>query len=156
MPGKIDTHLAALGITLPDASPPAGSYVPFTIAGNLVTISGQVPLNADGLQYRGKLGADFDVDAGQEAARLAGLNVLAQLKAACGGDLDRVVQLVRLGGFINATPDFTDHPAVMNGASDLMVEVFGDRGKHARFAMGAGSLPFNVAVEVEAVAEIEV
>ncbi len=156
MPGKIDTHLAALGILLPDPSPPAGSYVPFTITANLVTISGQVPLNADGLQYRGKLGTDFDVAAGQEAARLAGMNVLAQLKAACGGDLDRVVQLVKLGGFINATPEFTDHPAVMNGASDLMVEVFGDRGKHARFAMGAGSLPFNVAVEVEAVAEIEV
>ncbi len=156
MPGKIDTRLAELGITLPNASPPAGSYVPFTIAGNLVTISGQVPLGPDGLQFRGKLGADFDVDAGQQAARLAGLNVLAQLKAACGGDLDRIVQLVKLGGFINATPDFTDHPAVMNGASDLMVEVFGEAGKHARFAMGAGSLPFNVAVEVEAVAEIEV
>lgn len=156
MPGKIDRHLAALGITLPSASPPAGSYVPFTMVGNLVTISGQVPLGPDGLQFRGKLGADIDVDAGQQAARLAGLNVLAQLKAACGGDLDRVIQLVKLGGFINATPDFTDHPAVMNGASDLMVEVFGARGKHARFAMGAGSLPFNVAVEVEAVAEIEV
>lgn len=154
MAGNIEARLGELGIKLPEPSPPAGSYVPFTVSGNLVTISGQVPLTGDGLQFRGKLGTDFSVQDGQAAARLCALNVLAQLKAACGGDLDRVVQIVKLGGFINAAPDFGDHPAVMNGASDLMVEVFGEAGKHARFAMGAGSLPFNVAVEVEAIAEI--
>lgn len=151
----IDARLETLGIELPHPSPAAGSYVPYTIAGNFVTISGQVPLGPTGLKFQGKLGADFDVAAGQAAAELAALNVLAQLKAACDGNLDRVVQIIKLGGFINSAPDFTDHPAVMNGASDLMVSVFGDAGKHARFAMGAASLPFNVAVEIEAMVQIK-
>ena len=153
MPGTIDGRLAALGLTLPDAPAPAAIYVPYVIAGDLVFISGQVSANADG-RRTGKVGAEVEVAEAQVSARICGLALIAQLRAACGGDLDRVKQVVKLTGFVNAAPDFGDHPAVVNGCSDLMVEVFGDAGRHARAAVGCGSLPFNVQVEVEGVFRI--
>lgn len=153
MTGKIDERLAALGLVLPDAPVPAANYVPFVIAGELVFVSGQVSMNADG-KRTGKVGAEVDVAEAQVSARLCGLSLIAQLKAACGGDLDRVTQVVKLNGYVNATPDFGDHPAVVNGCSDLMAEVFGEIGRHARAAVGVGSLPFNVQVEIEGVFRI--
>jgi enamine deaminase RidA (YjgF/YER057c/UK114 family) len=125
------------------------------VSGNLVFVSGQITVWNGEFRYQGKIGQDLGVEDGQAAARLCALNIIAQLKAACGGDLDRVVRIIRLGGFVNSTPDFTDQPKVINGASDLMAEVFGDKGKHARAAVSAAALPLGVAVEVEAVAEIE-
>lgn len=155
MTGTIDARLKELDIELPRPAPAAANYVPFVISGNQVFVAGQVPFGADGdLHYRGKVGAEFSVEDGKKAARLCGLNILAQVKAACDGDLDRIVRCVKLGGFVNCPPDFEDHPPVINGASDLMVEVLGDLGRHARFAVGASNLPFNVAVEVDAVFEI--
>ena len=128
--------------------------MPYVISGKLVTISGQIPTGPDGPSFVGKLGADMSLEDGQAAARLCAINLLAQLKAACGGDLDRVRRCVRLGVFVNATPDFTRQPEVANGASDLMVAVLGEAGKHARAAVGAGSLPRGVAVEVDGLFEI--
>lgn len=151
----IDARLKDLGIDLPEPAAPVANYVAYVQTGNLIFISGQVTLGPDGFEYQGKLGKDFSTAEGQKAARLAGINAIAQLKAACGGNLDRVKRIVKIGGFVNAVPEFTEHPQVINGCSDLLVEVFGDKGKHARFAMGAGSLPLNVAVEVDLVAEIE-
>lgn len=153
MTGTIDARLAELGITLPDAPMPAANYVPFVQTGTLVFISGQVAKDDNGLMV-GKLGAGYSAEDGQAAARSCGLNLIAQLKEACGGDLDRVTRVVKLNGFVNCTPDFGDHPMIVNGASDLMVEVFGDAGRHARAAVGSSSLPFGVAVEVEGVFEI--
>nr|WP_325253684.1 RidA family protein [Amylibacter sp.] len=153
MVGKIDAVLAELGETLPDAPAPAANYVPYVIAGDLVFVSGQVSKGADGL-ICGKLGGDMDVAAGQAAAKVCALNLIAQVKAACGGDLDRVTRVVKLGGFVNCTPDFGDHPAVINGASDFMGAVFGDAGAHARAAVGSSSLPFGVAVEIEGIFQI--
>jgi len=154
MSGKIDARLKELGITLPEPPAPVASYVPTVASGNLVFVSGQVTLSADGLKYVGKVGAGISLEDGKAAARLCAINVIAQVKAACGGDLDRVKRCVRVGVFVNATPDFTQHPEVANGASDLFQDVFGDAGKHARAAVGAGSLPRGVAAEVEAVFEI--
>ncbi|PZQ52296.1 MAG: hypothetical protein DI556_01150 [Rhodovulum sulfidophilum] len=153
MTSAIDARLAELGITLPDAPAPAANYVPFTQAGDLVYISGQISRDDKGF-ILGKLGDDLGPDEGYKAARACGLALIAQLRAACGGDLDRVVQVVKLTGFVNATPDFTDHPKVINGASDLFAEVFGDRGRHARAAVGSVSLPLGVAVEVEGIFQI--
>jgi len=150
----INTTLTDLGISLPDAPAPAANYVPFVQTGNLVFISGQVSLDADGL-VRGKLGENMAVEDGQKAARLCALNLLAQLNAACGGDLNKVSRVVKLTGFVNATPDFNQHPQVINGASDLMAEVFGDAGQHARAAVGSSSLPLGVAVEVEGIFELK-
>jgi len=152
--GTIAALLNELGITLPTPAKPVANYVPYTVSGNLVFISGQVPYGPDGLEYQGKVGADLTTEDGMAAARLCAINILAQLHAALDGDLERVVRCLKLGGFVNAVPDFADHPAVINGASNLMVEVFGDRGRHARFAVGAGSLPLNVAVEVDAIFEV--
>jgi len=152
---SIEDRLAELGVTLPTPAAPVANYVPYVITGNLVFISGQVTLGPDGFEYQGKVGTDISVEDAVKAARLCAINILSQLKAACGGDLERVRRCVKLGGFVNSIADFTDHPKVINGASDLMVEALGDRGKHARFAVGAGSLPLNVAVEVDAVFEIE-
>ena len=154
MTGTIDARLANLGIILPEAAAPAANYVPFVRTGSLVVVSGQITLKDGKAEFIGKLGREFDVPTGQQAARLCALNIIAQLKAACDGNLDRVKRIVRLGGFVNCTPDFTDQPKVINGASDLMVEVFGDAGRHARAAVGCVSLPLGVAVEVEALAEI--
>lgn len=146
----IDARLAALGITLPEAPPPAANYVPWVVAGGMVWISGQISRDDGGL-ITGRLGADLDVPQGAAAARTCGIAILAQLKAAVGGDWDRVERAVKLVGFVNSTPDFTDQPKVINGASDLMVAVLGDAGRHARSAVSAASLPLGVAVEVEAV-----
>ncbi len=155
MTGPIEARLKELKITLPTPAKAAANYVPYVISGKQVFVAGQVPFNAEGkLDLIGKVGTDFTVEQGQEAARLCGLNILAQVKDACGGDLERIVRCVKLGGFVNCPPEFGDHPAVINGASNLMVDVLGDKGRHARFAVGAPSLPFNVAVEIDAVFEI--
>jgi enamine deaminase RidA (YjgF/YER057c/UK114 family) len=155
MAGRIDAHLATLHITIPTPGEAAGNYVGQVVTGNLAFLAGQVPVENGVRKYIGKLGRDYKVEDGKKAAELAALNMLARLKAACGGDLDRVVRCVKLVGFVNATEDFADHPQVVNGASDLMVKVFGDAGRHARSAVGMGSLPFGVAVEVEGIFEIQ-
>lgn len=154
MTGQIEQRLQELGIELPEAAAPAANYVPYVVSGNHVFVAGQITLLNGELQYQGKVGKEFTVDEGYQAARLCGLNILAQVKAACGGSLDKVQRCVRLGGFVNAAGDFHDHPKVINGASDLMVEVLGDKGRHARAAVGASALPLNVAVEVDAIFEI--
>ncbi len=154
MSGKIEARLKELGIELPQPAAPVANYVPFTISGNLVFVSGQICQWNGELRFIGKLGAAISIADGREAARLCALNILAHLRAACGGDLDRVCRVLRLGGFVNCTPEFTDMPQVVNGASDLMVAVFGDLGRHARAAVGMSSLPGGVAVEVEATVEI--
>jgi enamine deaminase RidA (YjgF/YER057c/UK114 family) len=153
--GQIDKRLAELGITLPVPAKPVANYVGWVRTGNLVYTAGQVSLKDGKIEYQGKVGSDYSVEDAQKAARLCAINIIAQIKEACDGDLDRVRRIVKLVGFVNAVPEFTDHPKVVNGASDVMVEVFGDRGKHARSAVGAGSLPINVAVEVEAIAEVD-
>ncbi len=150
----IEDHLKELGITLPSPPMPVASYVPCTISGNIVFVSGQIPIADGAIKYVGKLGVDVPLEAGQAAAQLCAINVLAQLKAAIG-DLDRVTRCLKLGVFINAAPDYTQQPEVANGASDLIAAVFGDAGKHARAAVGVGSLPRGVAVEVDAVFEIK-
>lgn len=149
----IEARLAALGVTLPDAPAPAANYVPFVQVGNLVHVSGQISQNADGL-IKGRLGADMAVEQGAEAARRCAISLLAQLKKACDGDLTRVVRAVKLVGFVNSTPDFTDQPRVINGASDFLVAVLGDAGRHARSAVSAASLPLGVAVEIEGLFEV--
>jgi enamine deaminase RidA (YjgF/YER057c/UK114 family) len=154
MAGEVDARLAELGIEVPEAAAPVANYVGYVQSGNMVFVSGQVPLVDGAFKFQGKVGAEFSVEDGQEAARICAINIVAQLKAACGGDLDRVQRIVKLGGFVNSTPEFTDQPKVINGASDLMVAVFGDKGKHTRAAVSAGSLPLGVAVEIDAIAEI--
>ena len=154
MSGTIDARLRQLGIELPEPASPVANYVPFAVSGNLVFIAGQLCLWNGERRFPGKLGAEIAIPDGQQAARLCALNILAHLRVACGGDLDRVRRCLRLGGFVNCTPDFTDMPQVVNGASDLMVEVFGDKGRHARAAVGVSSLPAGVAVEVEGTFEI--
>lgn len=149
-----DARLASLKIELPNPAAPAANYVPTVIAGNLLFVAGQITIFNGELRYLGKLGAGIDVETGKQAARLCGLNIISQARAALGGSLDRVKRCVKVGGFVNCTPDFIEHPQVVNGASDLMVEVFGDAGKHARFAVGAVSLPRGVSVEVDAIFEI--
>jgi enamine deaminase RidA (YjgF/YER057c/UK114 family) len=151
---KIEARLKELGITLPAVATPAANYVPFAVTGKLVFIAGQLPLVDGKVTCTGKVGAGVTVDAAKAAARQCGINILAALKAACGGDLDKVARCVRLGGFANAAPDFIETPQVINGASDLIVEVFGDAGKHARTAVGA-VLPRGAAVEVDAVFELK-
>lgn len=150
MTGIIEARLAELGITLPEAPNPVANYVPVAIFGNLLFISGQISKGADGKIATGTLGENVEVEAGQAAARLCALNILAQAKAALG-ELDRIVQVMRLTGFVSATAAFTDHPKVVNGASDLMVEVLGDKGRHTRAAVGVSSLPMGSAVEVDAI-----
>ncbi len=147
--GRIDARLAELGITLPTPTTPVANYVPFVITGDLVVISGQIPMRDGKVAYTGKLGDAVPNEIGAQAAQLCAINVLAQLKVACGGNLDRVTQVIRLGGFMAATAEFTQHATIMNGASDLMVAVFDDAGRHARTTIGVPSLPFDAAVEVE-------
>ncbi len=149
-----EDRLKELGITLPPVATPQGNYVPYVVTGNLVYIAGQGAMTADGIKYAGRVGGDVSLEDAQESARLCAINIIAIVKDACGGDLGRVIQCVKLGGFVNCAADFTDHPKVVNGASDLMVAVFGDRGRHARFAVGAPSLPLGFSVEVDAVFEI--
>ncbi len=152
--GRIEARLQELGITLPTPPAPVASYVPFVVVGGLVHVSGQVSVDAHG-GIKGKLGNDIEVEEGQAAARLCALNLLAQVKAACAGDLDRVRRVVKIGGFVNVTPDFAPIPQVMNGCSDLMVQVFGDAGRHARSAVGVSNLPLDYAVEADGIFEIE-
>jgi enamine deaminase RidA (YjgF/YER057c/UK114 family) len=154
MSGRIDARLQELGIELPDPTAPLANYVPYTVSGNLVFVAGQICQWNGERRHVGKLGAGIGIEAGRDAARLCALNIIAHLRAACGGDLDWVRRVVQLRGFVNCTQEFTDMPQVVNGASDLMVEVFGDAGRHARAAVGTNSLPGGVAVEVEAVVEI--
>lgn len=154
MPSAVDARLLALQISLPDAPAPAANYAPFVRSGALLFVSGQISQDADRLMT-GKVGDTVSIDAATRAARACGLALIAQAKAALEGDLDRVRRVVKLTGFVNATPDFAQHPEVVNGCSDLMVEVFGEKGRHARAAVGAGSLPRGVSVEIEAVFEVE-
>lgn len=154
MAGRIEARLAELGITLPAPAAPVANYIGFNTVGSLVVVSGQIPLVDGKVAVTGKLGAGVSLEDGQRAARICFVNLLAQVKAAAGGDLDRVARVVRLGGFVACTPDFTGQPQVINGASDLAVAVFGERGKHARAAVGCPSLPADAAVEVEGMFEL--
>ena len=152
--GLIDKRLAELGIVLPTPAQPVATYVPWVKTGNLVYISGQGAMKDGKLQYTGRVGDTVSLEDAIASARLTGINIITHLRDACGGDLDRVKRVVKLLGLVNCTPTFGDHPKVINGASDLMVEVFGDKGRHARSAVGAPSLPFGLSVEVEAIVEI--
>ncbi|MBL6934439.1 MAG: RidA family protein [Alphaproteobacteria bacterium] len=154
MTNDITARLEELGITLPQLSAPLANYVPNLISDGNLYISGQLPMADGAVTYAGRLGAELDVEAGQAAARLCAVNILAQASAALDGDLDRIKRLVRLGGFVAATAEFSDHPKVINGASDLMVEVFGKAGRHTRIAAGCASLPLGAAVEIDALFEV--
>ena len=150
---SIDQRLAELGIALPQAAAPVAAYVPTVEVGGLLHVSGQISFAEDGGLIKGRLGGDLDIDAGMAAAKRCGVMLLAQIKAALGS-LDRVERIVKLGVFVNSTPEFTDQPKVANGASELMVAVFGEAGKHARSAVGVAALPLGVAVEVDAIVAI--
>ena len=153
MLNDIEKRLEDLNITLPVAAAPAANYVPYVRAGNMLFVSGQISQGSDGLVI-GKLGSDLGLDDGYKAARLCGMALMAQVKSACGNDWSKLKRVVKLGGFVNCTGDFNDHPKVINGASDLMVEVFGEKGTHSRAAVGSVSLPLGVAVEVDGVFEL--
>jgi enamine deaminase RidA (YjgF/YER057c/UK114 family) len=153
MTNDIEKRLTDLNIALPNAAAPAANYVPFVRTGNMLFVSGQVSQDSEGLVV-GTLGSDFNMDDGYKAARLCGIALIAQLKLACQNDLSKLKRVVRLGGFVNCTSDFKDHPKIINGASDLMVEVFGEKGAHSRAAVGSVSLPMGVAVEVDGVFEL--
>ena len=155
MASNVDARLAELGLTIPDAPAPAANYVPYTVTGNLVFVSGQVPFVDGKLTAPGRIGDNASPEDGYEQARICAINLIAQVKAACGGDLDRVTRVVKLGGFVASADDFNGQPGVINGASDLMVEVFGDAGRHARFAVGTNALPLGCLVEVDGVFEID-
>lgn len=155
MASNVDARLAELGLTIPDAPAPAANYVPYTVTGNLVFVSGQVPFVDGKLTATGRIGDNASPEDGYEQARICAINLIAQVKAACGGDLDRVTRVVKLGGFVASADDFNGQPGVINGASDLMVEVFGDAGRHARFAVGTNALPLGCLVEVDGVFEID-
>lgn len=150
---KFETRLAELGVTLPDAAAPAANYVPYVQVGDLLFVSGQISMTADGF-ITGKLGADMDTAAGAAAAKTCGIGLLSQVKAACGGDLDRLKRVVKLTGFVNSTLEFGEQPAVVNGCSDFLVEALGEAGRHSRSAVSAASLPFGVAVEIEGIFQI--
>ena len=150
---SIETRLAELGVTLPDAPAPAANYVPFVQVGDIVYVSGQISNDENGL-ILGKLGQDMDTATGAAAARRCAINLLAQVKASCGGDLERLVRVVKLTGFVNSTGDYTEQPTVINGASDFLVEALGDAGRHSRSAVSAGALPLGVAVEIEGIFQV--
>ena len=152
--GAVAKKLDSMNIQLPQSVMPAANYIPYTVTGNLVFISGQLPMKDGKPQDIGKVGKDFTVEQAQKTARLCGVNILSHLAAACGGNLDRVKRCVRLGVFVNSSESFTDQPKVANGVSDMMVEIFGEAGKHSRFAVGVSQLPFGVAVEVDGTFEI--
>ena len=153
MAGEIDARLQDLGIELPEAAAPVANYVPYVIDGKQLWVAGQVPFWNGAVKYTGVVGQDVSVDEAVDAARICAINILAQTRAALG-DLDRIARVIKLGGFVNGAPGFTDQPKVINGASDLLVEVLGDKGLHARSAVGAGGLPLGVPVEVDAVIAI--
>lgn len=150
-----ELRLQELGLVLPPPSPALATYLPFLRVGSLVYISGQLPTRNGKVEYIGKVGREFSIEDGKKAAQLCALNILAHLKSACENDWDRVIGCIRLGGFIHSTDDFYDHPQVMNGASDLMVAVFGDKGRHTRAAVGVNTLPWGAAVEIEALFEVK-
>ncbi|TBW34311.1 RidA family protein [Siculibacillus lacustris] len=150
---SIEARLTDLGVTLPTPAAPAANYVPFVRSGSLLFVSGQIPVGPSGIQFVGKLGLDTDVETGRAAAKLCAINLIAQVRAAIG-DLDGLVRVVKLTGFVNSAADFGDQPKVVNGASDFLVEVFGDKGRHARSAVGVAGLPFGVAVEIEGIFEV--
>ena len=154
MAGTIDARLAELGIDIPTPASPAANYVPFVKSGNLVFVSGQIPMVDGKIEGIGVVGKDLSTDDARKIAEICAKNLIAQAKAACDGDLDKVARVVKVGGFVRCTPDFTEQPEVVNGASDLMVAVFGDKGRHSRFAVGTNALPRGVSVEVEAVFEL--
>jgi enamine deaminase RidA (YjgF/YER057c/UK114 family) len=154
MTGRIEQRLAERGIVLPPAMRAMANYVPYTVTGKHVWVAGQGPFLDGKLHYNGRLGDTLTIDDGRACARIVGLNILAQVKAACGGDLDKVVRCVKLNGFVNSTPDFTQHPEVINGCSELMIEVFGEAGRHARVAVGAPVLPMGTSVEIDGLFEI--
>ena len=151
---SIESRLAELGVTLPDAPAPTANYVPYVQTGDIVYVSGQISQDANG-PVKGKLGGDLGAEEGAAAAKLCAISLLAQVRAACGGDLDRLVRVVKLTGFVNSTADFTDQPKVINGCSDFMVEALGDAGRHARSAVSAAALPLGVAVEIEGIFQIK-
>lgn len=153
MTGIIDSRLLELGIELPEPPPARANYLSHLVTGNLIFVSGQLS-ELGNEQYKGKLGADLSIEDGYRAARICAINLLPHLRVACDGDLDRVIRVVEIGGFVNSAPDFYDHPKVLNGASDLFFEVFGDIGRHTRFAVGVAAIPFNFAIEVKAHFEI--
>ena len=155
MGNVIDQKLKKLGIELDEASNPAGSYVTYVVANNLVFISGQLPFINGELTIEGKVGEDVDINDAIKMSEACAKALLSQLKAACNGNLDKVKKVIKLGGFVASSPNFTDQPKVINGASDLIVSIFGDKGKHARFAVGVTALPLNVPVEIDGVFEIE-
>jgi enamine deaminase RidA (YjgF/YER057c/UK114 family) len=155
MAGKYETRLNELSLDVPKAATPVGNYVAYVLTGDLVFVSGQLPLVNGELKYKGKVGADISLEDGQAAARACALNLVAQVRAACGGNLDRVRRVVKLSGFVNSNPDFTQQANVINGASDLMVQIFGEAGKHARAAVSCPTLPLGAAVEIDAVFEIQ-
>ena len=155
MTGNIEKNLASQGIALPQAASPAANYVPYVISGKQIAVAGQIPFWNGELTGLGKVGRDMTTEDGANIARICGLNLIAQVKAACEGNLDRVARVVKLGGFVNCTEEFCDHPEVINGASNLMVDVFGDKGTHSRFAVGVNSLPRGVAVEVDGIFELD-
>ncbi len=155
MTGNIDKNLASQGIVLPQAASPAANYVPYVISGKQIAVAGQIPFWNGELTGLGKVGRDMTTEDGANIARICGLNLIAQVKVACEGNLDRVTRVVKLGGFVNCTENFCDHPEVINGASNLMVDVFGDKGTHSRFAVGVNSLPRGVAVEVDGIFELD-
>ena len=154
LPDRIMARLAELGVVLPTTQPPVANYLPYVTVGATVYISGQLPMRDGAPIALGKLGGAVSLEQGQQAARQCLLNILAHLRNACDGDLDRVMRIVRLGGFVASTPDFIQHPAVINGASDLAVEIFGEAGRHARAAVGVASLPLDAAVEIDAIVQI--
>lgn len=154
MPGKYEARLAELGETLPDAPAPAANYLPYVQVGDILYVSGQISADKDGF-ITGRLGADMDVAEGTRAARACALSLLAQVRAACDGDLDRLVRVIKLTAFVNSTPDFTQQPKVVNGASDLLAEALGEAGQHARAAVSAAALPLGVAVEIEGVFQVK-
>ena len=151
---NFETRLADMGVTLPDAPAPAANYVPFVMVGDIVYVSGQISSDESGL-ITGKLGADMSTEEGAAAARRCAISLLAQVKAACGGNLDRLVRVVKLTGFVNSTADYTEQPEVVNGASDFLVEALGDAGRHSRSAVSAAALPLGVAVEIEGIFQIK-
>jgi enamine deaminase RidA (YjgF/YER057c/UK114 family) len=149
----LEQKLAEMGHVLPNAAAPAANYVPYTISGNLILVSGQLPIRDGAVAFKGRLGDGVEIEDGQAAAALCALNLLAQAKNACDGDLNRLKRCLKLGGFVACAPEFSDHPKVINGASDLIAEAMGEAGQHARFAVGAASLPLGASVEVEAIFE---
>ncbi|RMB04480.1 RidA family protein [Eilatimonas milleporae] len=152
---SVATRLTQMGLEIPMPVAPVANYVPFVQSGNLISISGQIPMGADGLDYQGKVGDDVSVEEARAAARLCALNIIAQLNAATGGNLERVNRIVKLGGFVNCVDGFTEQPQVINAASDLMVDIFGENGRHSRSAVGVNALPLGVPVEIDALVEID-